>query len=111
MSNQLPVNTSGQASEAVPVAINIRAALGKDAAHLLDGKWDALLSKQPIPNPTSSAAWLRATMQLDESSIPLVITADIGQQIVGAGAFEIKSSKGICRMNKCFFEFRDVLLR
>jgi len=95
MSNQLPVNTSGQASEAVPVAINIRAALGKDAAHLLDGKWDALLSKQQIPNPTSSAAWLRATMQLDESSIPLVITAEIGQQIVGAGAFEIKSSKGI----------------
>ena len=78
MSNQLPVNTSGQANEAVPVAINIRSALGKDAAHLLDGKWDALLSKQPIPNPTSSTAWLRATMQLDKSSIPLVITAEIG---------------------------------
>ena len=86
---------SAQEKENLPEATNIRAAFGQDASRLLDSKWDALLLKQTIPNPTSSAAWLRATLLLVEKSTPLIITAEIGQKVVAAGAFEIKKTKAI----------------
>lgn len=66
---------------------------GDEAAALLDAEWDELLLKQEIPNPTCSAAWLRASIRLDESAIPLVVAVRVEGQLVGGGAFELKKSK------------------
>lgn len=75
--------------------LEIQAKLGDEASDLLGEEWDELLLKQAIPNPTCSAAWLRATIRLDKNAIPLVIVAKVQGELVGAGAFELKIGKGI----------------
>lgn len=94
--NLQPIQTDSSGCKA-PAALEIRVITGSKAvSSSLDERWDELLLKQSVPNPTSSAAWLRATIGLDSTATPLLITAESEGKLLGAGAFELKK-KGFIR--------------
>ena len=87
---------SDSASDLNSAAAKIRVITGSEAVRRsLDERWDGLLLKQPVPNPTSSASWLRASIELDSTATPLLIIAECEEKLVGAGAFQLQKERFI----------------
>ena len=63
------------------------------AEELLDARWDDLVARQPIPAPTSSAAWLRGLLELERGR-PLVLALEQRDKFVAAGAFGVRNIAG-----------------
>jgi CelD/BcsL family acetyltransferase involved in cellulose biosynthesis len=59
------------------------------AAELLDARWDDLVARQPLPAPTSSAAWLRGLLELERGR-PLLLALEQDGRFVAAGAFGVR---------------------
>ena len=70
-----------------------RVAWGEEAIALLDERWDALVRRQPVPNPTLSATWLREMMAW-ERGVPFVVIVEAGDRLVGGGAFGLRRPLG-----------------
>jgi CelD/BcsL family acetyltransferase involved in cellulose biosynthesis len=79
---------------AVPARpLRVRVAWGEEAIALLDERWDALVRRQPVPNPTLSATWLREMMAW-ERGVPFVVVVETGDRLVGGGAFGLRRPLG-----------------
>ncbi|HJX47919.1 MAG TPA: hypothetical protein VJ375_08740 [Gaiellaceae bacterium] len=63
------------------------------AEELLDARWDDLVARQPIPAPTSSAAWLRGLLELERGR-PLLLALEQRGKFVAAGAFGVRKIAG-----------------
>jgi hypothetical protein len=68
--------------------LRVRVERGQNAVTLLDTRWDALMLRQSIPNPTLSAIWLRE-MAGWGSGTPLVIVVESRDRLVAGGAFQV----------------------
>lgn len=64
---------------------------GPSALELLDGSWDDLLARGPLPNPTQSSTWLRELARW-QTGVPLVAVAESGGVLVAGAALELRSS-------------------
>jgi hypothetical protein len=73
--------------------LRVRAEKGEDALELLDERWDSLLMRQSMPNPTLLAPWLRE-MSIWGQGIPFVIIVESGDRFLAGGAFSIISPAG-----------------
>ena len=73
--------------------IRVRAEKGEDALKLLDERWDSLLMRQSMPNPTLLALWLREMAGWGQG-IPFIITVESGDRFLAGGAFSIISPAG-----------------
>lgn len=80
-------------SSAPHVALGVGIERGMRALELLDDRWDALTLRQPIPNPTLSAAWLREMAAWD-LTVPLIIVVSSGDRVVAGGAFSLSRPLG-----------------
>lgn len=65
---------------------------GAVALELLDERWDALLARQEIPNPTLSAAWLRELARW-RTGVPLVAVAEADGRLVAGAALELRGGR------------------
>jgi CelD/BcsL family acetyltransferase involved in cellulose biosynthesis len=63
---------------------------GVKALSLLDRRWDALVERQPRPNPTLLAEWQRDLAGLGFGR-PLVVTVERGGELVAGGAFSVRA--------------------
>ncbi|MGZ4407770.1 MAG: GNAT family N-acetyltransferase [Gaiellaceae bacterium] len=63
------------------------------AEELLDARWDDLVARQPIPAPTSSAAWVLRLLELERGR-PLVLALEQRDKFVAAGAFGVRNVAG-----------------
>ena len=70
--------------------LRVRAEEGENALGLLDERWDSLLLRQPVPNPTLSAPWLREMASWGPGA-PFVISVESGNRFLAGGAFTILS--------------------
>jgi CelD/BcsL family acetyltransferase involved in cellulose biosynthesis len=73
-------------AEAPSRALTVRRETGESCASLFDDRWDDLLRRQPVPNPTLSATWLQHLLSR-ETGRPLAIVVEHNDVVVGAGAF------------------------
>ena len=64
-------------------------ARGADVLTLLDRRWDDLVLRQALPNPTLLADWL-CQLASRERGVPLVCVVEAGPRIVAAGAFALR---------------------
>jgi CelD/BcsL family acetyltransferase involved in cellulose biosynthesis len=62
---------------------------GPSALELLDGGWDDLLAREPLPNPTLSSTWLRELARW-QTGVPLVAVAESGGVLVAGAALELR---------------------
>ncbi len=76
-----------------PDGLRVHVCEADRAEELLDGRWDDLVARQPIPAPTSSAAWLRGLLELERGR-PLVLALEQGDKFVAAGAFGVRKIAG-----------------
>ena len=67
----------------------VQVAAGPAAISLLDARWDVLVGRQALPNPTLSATWLREVARW-QSGTPLVVIAEEGGDLVGGAALEVR---------------------
>lgn len=67
----------------------LRAATGDAALDLLDERWDELLRRQALPNPTLGTTWLRALAQW-HTGTPLVLVAEDEGRVVAGAALEVR---------------------
>lgn len=63
--------------------------MGPSALELLDGSWDDLLARGPLPNPTQSSTWLRELARW-QTGVPLVAVAESGGVLVAGAALELR---------------------
>jgi hypothetical protein len=81
------VGESSLPTEEVCIAgASIHVGRGADATRLLDERWDALVSQQPIPNPTLVSAWLREMVRLTTGT-PIIIVVEKDYELLAGGAF------------------------
>lgn len=71
----------------------IRVERGGAALSLLDERWDELVLRQRVPNPTLTTTWLRA-LAAREPGVPLIVAVEAGDELLGAGAFAIRRPLG-----------------
>ena len=74
-------------------ALRVHVARGADFASLLDERWNALVRRQALPNPTLSATWLRAAAAW-EPGLPLVVAVERRDRLVAGGAFGLSRPLG-----------------
>jgi len=67
----------------------VRVLSGLPALEELDGRWDTLLARQPLPNPTLSSTWLRAAARW-ETGTPLVAVVEEGGLLLAGAALEVR---------------------
>jgi CelD/BcsL family acetyltransferase involved in cellulose biosynthesis len=91
--------TSAVGTHAPPRAFSVRAETGESCASLFDDRWDDLVRRQPLPNPTLSATWLRHLVDW-EGGQPVAIAVEQDGALVAAGAFGIYRPAG--RMGPTF---------
>jgi CelD/BcsL family acetyltransferase involved in cellulose biosynthesis len=69
--------------------MNVRLIEGPGAIAALDDRWDALVARQPVPNPTLTSTWLRELVAW-EPGVPLVAVAEADGRLLAAGAFGVR---------------------
>ena len=79
-----------------PDGLRLHVCEADTAEDLLDARWDDLVARQPIPAPTSSAAWLRGLLELERGR-PLVLALEQRGKFVAAGAFGVRNIAGTRR--------------
>ncbi|HEX7581710.1 MAG TPA: hypothetical protein VF321_01370, partial [Gaiellaceae bacterium] len=67
----------------------VRVLSGLSALDVLDARWDMLLARQLLPNPTLSSTWLRAAARW-ETGTPLVAIVEEGGLLLAGAAFEVR---------------------
>jgi CelD/BcsL family acetyltransferase involved in cellulose biosynthesis len=67
---------------------------GTTALRLLDGRWDELVARQRVPNPTLSAAWLRALAEWPGGT-PLVAVAEADGRLEAGIALQLRRRAGL----------------
>ncbi len=73
----------------LPPHPRVQVAAGPAALSLLDERWDDLVARQALPNPTLSSTWLRELARW-ESGVPLVVVAEEGDELVAGAALELR---------------------
>jgi hypothetical protein len=86
-----PDSTDGQLSPNAP--ISIETAWGSEAPGLLGSRWDDLVLRQRLPNPTLLSTCQRHLLSLARGT-PCIVTATVGDRLVAAGAFEVPTALG-----------------
>lgn len=71
----------------------VRIEQGDAALGLVDDRWDELVRRQRVPNPTLTATWLHAVAR-HEPGVPLVVVVDAGDRLLAAGAFALRRPLG-----------------
>lgn len=71
----------------------IRVERGDAALGLFDDRWDDLVRRQRMPNPTLTATWLRAVAE-QEPGVPFVVAVEAGDRLLAAGAFALRRPLG-----------------
>ena len=71
----------------------VRTEAGESCRSLFDDRWDDLVRRQPLPNPTLSATWLRHLVDWEEGK-PVVIVVEQDGALVAAGAFGLYRPAG-----------------
>jgi CelD/BcsL family acetyltransferase involved in cellulose biosynthesis len=74
-------------------ALTVRLEAGEGCTALFDERWDALVRRQPLPNPTLASAWLERLVEW-EDGVPVAVTAETDGALVGAAAFGLHSVAG-----------------
>lgn len=69
-------------------------AVGDEAVELLDGRWDALLMRQVVPNPMLSSTWLRELVRW-RTGTPFVAVVEEGGDYLAAAALELHHGRGL----------------
>jgi hypothetical protein len=73
--------------------LSVRAEVGESCCSLFDDRWDDLVRRQPLPNPTLSATWLRHLVDWEEGQ-PVAIVVEQDGALVAAGAFGLYRPAG-----------------
>src|SRR5437762_12858770 len=68
--------------------LEVRVARGPGACELLDERWDALVRRQALPNPTLSSAWLRALVPVERGEF-VTIAVLSGERLVAGAALAV----------------------
>lgn len=76
-----------------PLPLSVEAETGPAALHLLDERWDALLRRQPLPDPCLGSTWLRRLAAVERGT-PLVVVARSGDRLVAAAALALRRPGG-----------------
>jgi CelD/BcsL family acetyltransferase involved in cellulose biosynthesis len=63
----------------------VRAEIGESCGSVFDDRWDDLVRRQPLPNPTLSATWLRHLVEWEGE--PVAIVVEQNGALLAAGAF------------------------
>ena len=79
---------------AVRRGFSVRAEVGESCGSLFDDRWDDLVRRQPLPNPTLSATWLRHLVDWEEGQ-PVAIVVEQEGALVAAGAFGLYRPAGL----------------
>jgi hypothetical protein len=66
--------------------------VGESCGSVFDDRWDDLVHRQPVPNPTLSATWLRNLVNWEEQ--PVAIVVEQNGALVAAGAFGLHRPAG-----------------
>ena len=66
---------------------------GSDVLEGLDERWDALVRRQAVPNPTLSSTWLRALVET-EPGVPVIVIVEERGRLLAGGAFAIRRPAG-----------------
>ena len=74
-----------------PLAVRVET--GDRCAMLFDERWDALVRRQPLPNPTLSSAWLSRLVEW-EDGVPVAVAVETNGSLVGAAAFGLHRPAG-----------------
>src|SRR5206468_2213040 len=86
-----PVLRMPDAEDGRPASVaphKVRVARGPAACELLDERWDALVRRQALPNPTLSSAWLRALVPAERGKF-VAIAVFSGERLVAGAAFAV----------------------
>jgi hypothetical protein len=70
---------------AAPSPLKLRVERGGSAAGLLDDRWDDLVRRQELPNPTLSTPWLKALVAIERSE-PVTVAVLAEERLVAAAA-------------------------
>jgi hypothetical protein len=73
--------------------LSIRTETGESCSSLFDDRWDDLVRRQALPNPTLSATWLRHLLDW-EAGRPVAIVVEQDGGLVAAGAFGLYRPAG-----------------
>ena len=73
--------------------LSVRAEAGESCGSLFDDRWDDLVRRQRLPNPTLSATWLRHLVDWEEGQ-PVAIVVEQDGALVAAGAFGLYRPAG-----------------
>ena len=71
----------------------VRTDAGESCRSLFDDRWDELVGRQPLPNPTLSATWLRHLVEWEKGR-PVAIVVEQDGALVAAGAFGLYRPAG-----------------
>lgn len=74
-------------------SFTLRLERGERCTTLFDDRWDALVARQPLPNPTLSSPWLERLVEW-EDGVPVAVTVEGDGALVGAAAFGLYSPAG-----------------
>jgi hypothetical protein len=80
-------------TEARSLGFFVRTEAGESCRSLFDDRWDDLVRRQPLPNPTLSATWLRHLVEWEEGR-PVAIVVEQDGALVAAGAFGLYRPAG-----------------
>src|SRR5436305_1432403 len=78
---------------ALVVPLKVRVARGLATCELLDERWDALVRRQALPNPTLSSAWLGALVPAERGE-PVAIAVFSGERLLAGAAFAVTPVRG-----------------
>ena len=74
-------------------SLSVRVEAGEACASLFDDRWDDLVRRQRLPNPTLSATWLQHLVDWEEGQ-PVAIAVEQDGALVAAGAFGLYRPAG-----------------
>ena len=77
-----------------PSGLFVHTETGESCRSLFDDRWDDLVRRQPLPNPTLSATWLRHLVEWKEERRPVAIVVEQDGALVAAGAFDLYRPAG-----------------
>ncbi|MGZ4314293.1 MAG: GNAT family N-acetyltransferase [Gaiellaceae bacterium] len=80
-------------TQARPMGFFVRTEAGESCRSLFDDRWDDLVRRQPLPNPTLSATWLHHLIEW-ENGRPVAIVVEQDGALVAAGAFGLYRPAG-----------------
>ena len=80
-------------TEARSLGFFVRTEAGESCRSLFDDRWDDLVRRQPLPNPTLSATWLRHLVEWEEGR-PVAIVVEQDGALVAAAAFGLYRPAG-----------------